>query len=191
MIRKTIAVSSGSLALGFVAANAMGWAAYLAVVVTRGAVPILAVPVVFGIANAWAAGRLDRSMAVRIGFGGTTTLWLLGTVFALVGTQGMSGRESILALLPMAFQSAMLAALVSAVGFLPVSVRYGGRAWAWAVGGFTAGAGAGAVLSLGAMLSLFFAIAPIGFLFAPPFGAPMWLPPVVAALAVRHSTSRD
>ena len=176
--------------LRFLGANAIGWLVFLAVVVTGGAVPFLGVPVVFAVTTAWAAGALTDRIAGRIGFGIATALGLVGSMFGLIGTQGMTGHESASQLLPMVAAVVALNAVASAVGLMPLGEGLGARSWLFGVLGFSAGALVGGTLLLLFILAPVRPGPPFGYFLAVPFGVPMWLPSIGGALAIELTAKR-
>src|SRR5262249_34434191 len=124
-----------------------------------------------------------------IGFGAASAFAIVASMIALIGTQGMSGHESFLSVLPYIATTLILAnGLASAVGLMPLGNQLGRRAWGCGVLGFVSGAALGGVL---APISLLRISSPF---FDIPFGFPMWLPSIVGGLAVQlgaRSRPRD
>jgi hypothetical protein len=179
-----------AVAARFVAANAIGWSAFLAVVATGGAMPFWAVPLVFGGAVTWAAGALTHRLSSRIGFGVATGLGLAGSVLGLVGTQAMTGHESFVSSLPMVVPVVVAFVFASAVGLLPLGADLGMRAWRFGVVGFAAGAFVGGTFALMMLLVPKAILPPLGYLMTIPFGMPMWLPSIGGGLAVARAGDR-
>ena len=170
--------------LRFLGANAIGWLAFMAVVATGGVVPFFAVPLVFAAATGWAAGILTDRIAGRIGFGIATALGLVGSMFGMIGTQAMTGHESLLQLLPMLWPVVALNAVAAGVGLMPLGEGLGAKSWGFGVLGFAAGALVGGTMALVAMLAPWEMTPPLAYVLAIPFGIPMWLPSICGALAV-------
>jgi len=172
------------VALRFIAANAVGWVAFMGVVLTGGALPFLAVPAVCVVSTAWAAGAVTDRIAGRIGFGCAAALGLAGAMFAMLGTPDLTGEGSVLTFLPIVAKIGIIDVVAAAIGLLPLGEGLGARAWLFGVAGFAAGAIVGGLFTIITFLVPALMMPPFGYLLAAPFGVPMWLPSTAGGVAV-------
>ena len=173
---------TGLMGLRLAAGNVIGWISFMTVVRSEGRVPFWIVPFAFGVGAVWASGALEVRMTSRLGYATTTALGIVGSMFGLIGTQAMTGHESVAEMLPdIATSLVIVHAVTSAVGLSPLAAEHGAAAWRAGVAGFAAGAALEAFLvamTLGRSLPYLWGIMTIQG------GLPMWLPSICGGLAI-------
>jgi hypothetical protein len=185
------------VAVRFVAGNVIGWLAFMAVVQTHFGVPFWSVPFVFGLGITWAAQSLKLGIGTAVGFGVATVLGIAGSVFGLIGTQGMSGREPFFSVL--LYMAPVLVVVNGVAACMGLSTSFnsqlGGRVWLYGVIGFTLG---GLLAGLLATATFLWTSSPFPLIPVPralvyvanlPFGLPMWLPSICGGVVVARKMS--